>query len=175
MTSNLEPNYERPAHAASVQNDPLRNPSRLALLWSGGRAAAGVAAGVALIGFLLIRGIARIPILGSEGGWFIIPLLLYVTGAVILALAATEVMRILLRSTPRPLTFFAWIAGVTIVVLFLLPLVGNQPPAEKVGTAFVNLITTLAIGILVSMSAAAATRRGNNRPGVVVPPPSSGA
>lgn len=146
------------------------NTSRLATLWSGGRAAAGVAAGVALVGFLMVRGVARIPILGSDGGWFVVSLLLYLIGAVILALAATEVMRLLLLGTPRPRTFFGWIAGVTIVVLFLLPLISNQPLSERIGTAFVNLITTLAISILVSMSAAAAMRRANPNPPVVTVP-----
>lgn len=150
------------------------NRSRLATLWSGGRAAAGVGAGVAIIGFLLVRGVADIPILGSDDGWFVLSMLLYVLGAVALALIATEVMRLLLLGTPRPRTFFAWVAGVVIAVLFLLPLIGGQPLSERIGTAFVNLITSVAIAILVSMSAAAATRRTDVRP-KVVPIPSDGA
>ena len=174
----MNQDYEaQPKHSSSGgTGDQLSraNTSRLATLWSGGRAAAGVAAGVALVGFLLVRGVARIPILGSDGGWFVLSFPLYLIGAVVLALVATEVMRLLLLRTPRPRTFFNWIAGVVIAVLFLLPLISDQPFSERAGTAFVNLITTLAIAILVSMSAAAAIRRTNSRPPQVIPIPSDG-
>jgi hypothetical protein len=89
-------------------------------------------------------------------------------------LIATEVMRVLLLSTtPRPRVFFGWIATVIIAILFLLPLLTDQPWSERLGTAFVNLITSLAITILVSMSASAAIRSGTYRR-IIRQPPSDG-
>ncbi|MGH3804198.1 MAG: hypothetical protein ACRDTD_29495 [Pseudonocardiaceae bacterium] len=154
------------------EGSPAR--SRLGALWAGGRVTAAVAAGVALVGFLLIRGVARIPIFSENLAGFLALALLYLVGAVALALGATELMRVLLmRPTPRARIFFGWLAGIVTLVLFLLPLVSNQPLSQRVGLAFVNLITTVAIGVLVSMSAAAATQE-RVRPGPVRPVRSGG-
>ncbi|HEX3731785.1 MAG TPA: hypothetical protein VHU91_02535 [Mycobacteriales bacterium] len=126
-----------------------------------------MAAGIAVVGFLLVRGVARVEIFTDDLGGFFVLALLYVIGAAVLALAATEVMRLLLlRRTPRPRIFFGWISGILILVLFLLPLITDQPLAERTGLAFVNLITTIAIAVLVGMSAAATDRA---RPGTIDP------
>lgn len=141
----------------------VRGQSRLGILWSGGRAAAGVGAGIALVGFLLIRGVAGVPILGSDDEWFVPVTLLYLVGAIVLGLLATEVMRLMLASTPRPLTFFAWASGIFIAIGILLPLLVDQPLSEKIGTAFINFATMLAICVLVAISAASAIRTGSYR------------
>ncbi|MGH3427832.1 MAG: DUF6069 family protein, partial [Mycobacteriales bacterium] len=156
-----------PQYVVEEPAPPRPSRSRLASLWSGGRATAGVAAGIAVVGFLLVRGVARVEIFTENLGGFFAVALLYVIGAAVLALAATEVMRLLLlRRTPRPRVFFGWISGILILVLFLLPLITDQPLAERTGLAFVNLITTIAIAVLVGMSAAATDRA---RPGRVDP------
>jgi hypothetical protein len=128
---------------------------RLAELWSGGRVTAGVAMGVAAVGFLLIRGVARIHIFGGTHEFFLYASC-YLIATAVLALAATEVMRLLLlRNTPRPRVFFVWISAVATAIAFLLPLITAQPLAQRMGFAFINLITAAAISVLESVSATA--------------------
>lgn len=142
--------------------------SRLAELWSGGRATAGVAIGVAAVGFLLIRGIAHIPIFGSTRAFFLFASC-YLVGAALLALIATTVMRLLLLRTPRPRVFFGWIAAVVVAIACLLPLVPDYPFEEQVGIAFINLITTAAIATLEAVSADAISD-DSTRPKHIDPP-----
>ena len=64
-----------------------RPPVRAGTLWAGGVAAALVAGGVAVVGFLLVRGVLDLPILGVEkGGAVFEPSML--TYAVLAALGA---------------------------------------------------------------------------------------
>ena len=140
-------------------------------LWPGGIATAIVAALVALVGILVCRWLFRVPILAprQDGAYGDAHTTGMVLAAAAAALIATGLAHLLLLSTPRPLTFFAWIVGLVTVVVVLFPFSTGAPLSEKVATAAVDLVIGFAIGSLVSGVAArsiptpgAARRSGAN-------------
>lgn len=114
-------------------------------LWSGGLAAALVAALVAVVGVVIARGIFDIPVLApkrsgtfgdaSTGGLAL--------AAAIGALLATALIHLLLLYTPRPF-------------------------AAQIATGIINLFIGIAIGSLVSSVAVRSLRR-RPRPGLANP------
>jgi Family of unknown function (DUF6069) len=131
-----------------------------ARLWSGGVATAVVAGLVALVGVLVCRWLFAIPLLaprqdGAYGDVHTTDLVLIAAAA---ALVATGLADLLLLSTPRPLTFFAWIIGLATVLAVLLPFSTTAPLSAKVATAAVDLVLGIAIGSLVSGVAARSVR-----------------
>lgn len=137
-----------------------RPPVRAMTLWAGGAAAALVAAGVAVVGFLLVRGVFDLPILGVERGGAVFQpsMVTYALLAGLGAILATALMHLLLLTTPRPRTFFGWIVGLATAAAMIVPFTLDQPWQAKVATAGLNLFIGLAIGVLVSMSARSAVR-----------------
>ncbi len=121
-------------------------------LWSGGVATAIVAALIALVGILACRWLFDIPILSPrrEGAWGDASTAGYTLAAAACALAATGLMHLLLISTPRPRTFFAWIIGLATLIAVVYPFSTTAPTSQKVATAVVNLILGVAIGTLVN-------------------------
>jgi hypothetical protein len=141
---------------------PLTRPRpRASTLWAGGCAAAIVAAGVAIVGFLIVRGLLDLPVLGiHQGGEVFKPsMLAYALAAAVGALVATGLMHLLLLTTPRPRLFFGWIMALAIVVSVIVPLGLEQPWAARLATAGINVAIGLAIASLVSVSATSAMRR----------------
>src|SRR5262249_23015073 len=65
---------------------------------------------------------------------------------------------LLLLSTPRPLTFFAWIIGLATVLAVLVPFSTAAPLTAKAATAVVDLVLGIAIGSLISGVAARSVR-----------------
>jgi hypothetical protein len=129
-------------------------------LWPGGIATAVVAALVALVGVLVCRWLFGIPLLapksdGAYGDVHTTDLVLFAAAA---ALVATGLAHLLLLSTPRPLTFFAWIIGLATVLAVLLPFSTAAPLTAKVATAVVDLVLGVAIGSLLSGVAARCVR-----------------
>lgn len=129
-------------------------------LWSGGIATAIVAGLVALVGVLVCRWLFNVPLLsprqaGAYGDVHTTDLVLVAAAA---ALLATGLAHLLLLSTPRPLTFFAWIIGLATVLAVLLPFSTAAPLDAKVATAAVDLVIGIAIGSLVSGVAARSVR-----------------
>ena len=115
---------------------PSQDPGRSAAsrvdaraLWSGGVATAIVAALIALVGILLCRWLFNIPILSPrrEGAWGNASTVGYTLAAAACALAATGLMYLLLISTPRPRTFFAWIIGLATLVAVVYPFSTTAP------------------------------------------------
>ena len=161
---------------------PSQDPGRSAAsrvdaraLWSGGVATAIVAALIALVGILLCRWLFNIPILSPrrEGAWGNASTVGYTLAAAACALAATGLMYLLLISTPRPRTFFAWIIGLATLVAVVYPFSTTAPLSQKLATAAVNLVLGVAIGTLVyqvSLRAGRYVVRGGYRP--PAPPPS---
>jgi len=144
-------------------------------LWSGGLATAIVAALIALVGILVCRWLFNVPILSprKEGAWGNASTVGYTFAAAACALAATALMYLLLISTPRPRTFFAWIIGLATLVAVVYPFSTTAPLSQKLATAAVNLILGVAIGTLVyqvSLRAGRRVVRGGYRP--PAPPPS---
>lgn len=97
--------------------DPVR-------IWAGGAATALVAAGIALVGVLVIRALSRLPGLHEVGGVQIDQVSLAILAAAA-ALLATALLHLLMVSTPRAYRFFSWIMGLFIVALIVQELIGT--------------------------------------------------
>ncbi|MBO0685637.1 MAG: hypothetical protein J2P45_20970 [Candidatus Dormibacteraeota bacterium] len=126
-------------------------------------AAAAVAAGVAIVGFLIARGVFGAPVLvpkngglvNASEGW-------YAVASAAAALAATAVMHLLLLYAPSPLTFFRWIVGLATVAVTVAPFTTTAELDAKVAAACINL----AIGVAV-MSTVLNVVRGSTGPRMV--------
>jgi Family of unknown function (DUF6069) len=129
-------------------------------LWPGGIATAIVAALVALVGILVCPRLFGVAILAprQDGAYGDAHTTGLVLAAGVAALLATGLAHLLLLSTPRPLTFFAWIVGLVTVVVVLFPFSTGAPLSEKVATAAVDLVIGFAIGSLISGVAARSMR-----------------
>src|SRR3954469_18076808 len=94
---------------------PLPQPAQPRLdpgkLWSGGAATAVVAALVAIVGILVVRGVLDIAVLApqGDGAWGNASTWSYALAAAIGALLATGLLQLLSVTTPRYGTFFVWI------------------------------------------------------------------
>lgn len=134
-------------------------------LWSGGVAAALVAALVSLVGILICRGILDVPVLAPEGNgvWGDVDTATYAVGAALAALVATGVAHLLLLSTPRPSQFFSWIMTLVTIVAVIAPFAVKASTESRLATAAINLALGVAIGTLVGASARSAARRSTLR------------
>lgn len=121
-------------------------------LWAGGVATAVVAGMVALVGVLVCRWLFRIPLLApkSDGAYGDVHTTDLVLLSMAAALVATALAHLLVLSTPRPLTFFAWIIGLATVLAVLVPFSTSAGLPAKVATALVDLVLGVAIGSLIS-------------------------
>ena len=75
------------------------------------------AAGIAVVGLLVLRGILDIPVLVRKDGklvnantWW------YALGAFGAALLATGLLHVLLIAAPKPYTFYGWLLGLEVAV-----------------------------------------------------------
>jgi len=130
-------------------------------LWSGGVATALVAALIALAGILVCRWLFDIPILAPrrDGAWGNASTAGYTLSAAAAALVATAIMHLLLLASPRPRLFFGWIIGLATLIAVVYPFSTTAPMSHKVATAVINLVLGVAIGSLVSGTAARVIRR----------------
>jgi len=149
--------YRQAAPAPPPDNRPRVDAGKL---WPGGVATGVVAALVALVGVLVCRWLFGIPLLApkSDGAYGDVHTTDLVLLAAAAALVATGLMHLLLLSTPRPLTFFAWIIGLATVLAVLLPFSTSAPLTAKVATAVVDLVLGIAIGSLLNGVAARSIR-----------------
>lgn len=138
-----------------------------ARLWAGGLATAVVAALVILAGTLLAKGILGASLLPPGESWRFggAGMAAYATLAALGALAATGLLQLLLPNTPRPLHFFCWIVGLTVVVATVSPFTQGGPPAAATATSLINLAAGATILSLLSKVGSAARRDGHARPG----------
>lgn len=131
-------------------------------LWSGGFATAIVAALIALIGVLVCRWLFNIPILApqGDGAWGNANTLWFVLVAAIVALAATGILHLLMLGTPDAGAFMKWIIGLVTVGAVVWPFsLAGASLQEKFATAAVCLVLGIAIGSLLTATAARALRR----------------
>jgi hypothetical protein len=130
-------------------------------LWAGGAATAVVAALIALVGILVCRWLFGIPILSPrrDGAWGDASTGAYVLAAAATAVVATAILHLLLLSTPRPQTFFAWIIGLATVIAVVFPFSTSAELSSKIATSIVDLVLGFAIGSLLSEVSARAIRR----------------
>jgi hypothetical protein len=132
-----------------------------ARLWSGGLAAAIVAALAGLVGVLVVRAVFRIAMYGprSAGVFAGSGTTRLCLAAAVAALAATGLVHFLVLSTPRPLAYFGWIVGLVTAAATVTPFLTVDSLAVMLATAVIHLVIGLAIGSLVSGAAAGATVR----------------
>jgi hypothetical protein len=135
-------------------------------LWMGGLATALVAALVAVVGVVIVRGLFDVPVLAptGEGTLGDASTARLAVLAALAAVLATGLMHLLLVSTPRPFMFFAWIVALLVLVAVLGPFTTGADLDTKVATAAINLAIGLAIGSLVPGVARSAIRLGSGRP-----------
>jgi hypothetical protein len=119
-------------------------------LWTGGLMAGVVAAGVAIVGLLIARGIFDVRVLVREDGrlvnadtWW------YAAAAFLAAIAATGLLHLLLLSAPQPYRFFGWIVGLVVAIAVLLPYTTDAELSAKVATSVLNLAIGLSIASIV--------------------------
>jgi len=159
-SASIPDDYRQGGGTPPIRPRPSRPQVDAGKLWPGGIATAVVAALVALVGVLVCRWLFGIPLLApkSDGAYGDVHTTDLVLLAAAAALVATGVAHLLLLSTPRPLTFFAWIIGLATVLAVLVPFSTSAPLTAKVATAVVDLVLGVAIGSLISGVAARSVR-----------------
>lgn len=152
---------DRTRRMAPAGQRPPRTPTVNATrLWSGGLATAVVAALIGLVGLLIVRALLQLPYLAplrsgvlGDGNTALL-----CVAAALAALAATGLAHLLLLSTPRPLAYFGWIAGLVTTIAVVLPLLSTEPWPVRLATGVIHLVIGIAIISLVTGAAAAASR-----------------
>jgi hypothetical protein len=132
-------------------------------LWAGGVATALVVALIGLVGVVVFRGVFNIHVLApeGEGTWGDVSTVQLMVAAGVAALLATALVHILLLSTPRALSFFAWIIMLATVAAAVAPFATGADLDSKFATAAINAVIGIAILSLVSGVARSAITRGS--------------
>ena len=130
-------------------------------LWIGGAMAGLVAAGVAIVGLLIVRGVFDIKVFVTNDGEVVnASLWWYAVISFAAALFATGLLHLLLISAPSPWRFFGWIIGLGVAIAVIIPFTSDADLSAKVGTAAINLAIGIAIYSIVSgVGRAAASER----------------
>ena len=130
-------------------------------LWSGGLAAAVVAALAGLVGVLVVRAVFRIALYAPRAAGLFGGLQhrASLRGRGVAALAATGLVHLLVLFTPRPLAYFGGIVGLVTAAATVVPFLAGGSLAAMLATAVIHLVIGLAIGRLISGAAAGATVR----------------
>lgn len=145
-----------------IRREPSRSPViNAGRLWSGGVATAIVAALIGLVGLLIVRALLQIPYLAptKDGALGDSGTVILCVSAAVAALAATGLAHLLLLSTPRPMAYFGWIAGLLTAVAVVLPLLNAEDITVRVATGIIHLVIGLAIISLVTGAALSASSR----------------
>jgi Family of unknown function (DUF6069) len=131
-------------------------------LWAGGVATGIVAALIGFVGLLIVRVLLQIPYLAPirSGALGDSRTAILCLSALLAALAATGLAHLLLVSTPRPMAYFGWIAGLLTAIAVVLPLLNSDPITVRIVTAVIHLVIGVAIISLVTGAAMSSTRRG---------------
>jgi hypothetical protein len=118
-----------------------------ARLWAGGVAAAIVAAGVAVVGLLIARGVCNTPVLipDRDGALVNVNSVRYAIAAAVAALIATALMHLLLIYAPSPHTFFMWIVGLATAAVTVAPFGWDASIEAKIAVAAINFAIGIAI------------------------------
>ena len=141
-------------------------------LWVGGIMAGVVGAGIAVVGLLIARGIADIPVLVEQKGKLVsASMWWYAAAALFAALLATGLLHALVLGAPRPFTFYGWITGLAVAIAALLPYTTGAEVDSKVATSLINLAVGIAIATIVGTVGRSATRLLDEAPGPGGPGP----
>jgi hypothetical protein len=156
----MYPDYQSQPYNPQPVDETRRPAVDARTLWFGGGAAAIVAALVAVVGIVVVRGIFGIPVLAPKGSgtfgdastWQL------AVGAAVAALLATALLHVFLLFTPRPFAFFGWIVVLVTAVAVLAPFSTDAELKAKVATATITLLIGVAIGTLVASVGARSIR-----------------
>ena len=149
-----------PQRGVARSGEPPRGPViNAGRLWSGGVATAIVAALIGLVGLLIVRALLQIPYLAPvrSGALGDSRTAVLCVSAAVAALAATGLAHLLLLSTPRPMAYFGWIAGLITAVAVVLPLLNDDAITVRIATAVIHGVIGLAIISLVTGAALSAS------------------
>jgi uncharacterized protein DUF6069 len=134
----------------TYERGPAHSPDRPVVdgvrLWVGGLLAGVVAAGVAIVGLLIARGIFDIRVFVPRGDRALFnPSSMWYSGAAfVAAVVATGLLYLLLVATaPAPFAFFSWIVGLATAIAVIVPFTTKAAFESQIATATINL----AIGI----------------------------
>lgn len=141
----VQPSYAAEPPTAGPADPEARSTLRL---WAGGGATALVAAGVGVVGVLVVRGLLNMPILSAKGRLVNQAMVVVPLWAALAALAATALLHLLLLTTPRPAAFFGAICAIAIVVLEVFLAGGNRE--EQVATAILYGVIGVTVILLLS-------------------------
>lgn len=134
-------------------------------MWTGGLATAVVAALVAAVGVLTVRGVFGVPIIapGNTPGVIDYVGAAWVAGFSALGtLLATGLAHVLMVVAPRPMIFFGWIIALATVAMAVWPFSVDVAVEVRVANAALYLVIGIAIGsLLVNAASAAVRRRGS--------------
>lgn len=116
-------------------------------LWAGGVATAIVAAGIAVVGVLIISNVFDLGIQTAQRSGALVDnaMTIIPVSAVIAALAGTALLHLLLLTTPRPATFFSAIVLLVLVVLVLQVFLAAGGVVDHIATAVLYAAIGLAI------------------------------
>jgi hypothetical protein len=134
-------------------------------LWAGGGATAVVAAGIGVVGVLLIRGLLGIPILSAKGQLVDQAMAVVPISAALAALVATALLHLLLLTTPRPTAFFGAICAIVVAIMVIQVFLVGGTTEQQVATSVLYVVIGVGISCLLSgvarTSVRAFTRSGN--------------
>ena len=141
---------------------PGRRPRRIidaARLWSGGVLAGVVAAGVAVVGLLIARGVLDIPVLVERKGHLVnASMVWYAVAAFLAGIVATGLLHLLLAGAPQPYRFFGWIVGLATAIAAIIPFTTGAKLESQIAVAVINLAIGVCIGSIVSSIGRSAAR-----------------
>ncbi|MEV6831844.1 DUF6069 family protein [Amycolatopsis sp. NPDC051102] len=126
-------------------------------LWTGGVATAVVAALVAVVGVLIVRGVFGLPVMAPGNAGYVGAVGLAVFAAVG-GLLATALAHVLLLLAPRPMVFFGWIVGLVTLAFAIRPSTVSAGVAGHFANAVLYVVLGVAIGTLVGRTAGQAVR-----------------
>ena len=126
-------------------------------LWAGGVATAVVAAGIAILGVLVINTVLDVGIqaAGRSGALVDNASTIIPVAAALAALAGTALLHLLLLTTPRPASFFSAIAFLLLAVLVLQVFLADGTIGAHLATAV--LYAAIGIAIVSMLSGVSAT------------------
>jgi hypothetical protein len=157
-TRPMDPSAQARIPGAGYGGAPAPTPGRrrrriidAARLWSGGVLAGVVAAGVALVGLLIARGVLDIPVLIERKGHLVnASMVWYAVVAFLAGLIATGLLHLLLAGAPQPYRFFGWIVGLATAIAVLVPFTTGAELQSQIAVALINLAIGVCIGSIVS-------------------------
>jgi hypothetical protein len=163
-TPPVDPLAETRVPGAGYRGTPVpdRRPRRIidaARLWAGGVLAGVVAAGLAVVGLLIARGVLDIPVLIERKGQLVdASTVWYAVVAFLGGIVATGLLHALLAGAPQPYRFFGWIVGLATAIAVIVPFTTGAELESQIAVAVINLAIGICIGSIVSSIGRSAAR-----------------